>query len=1375
MANYCSFDIRIKGRKGNVLLLANSIRTLDGGNFVYSHGTDEIYEVLVHGSCKWSVNFAVTDVWDGYDIDIDLNTLSEEMIMDISDNYCGYSLRAKSRVLRCEVQAHYWSAESEFDHFDHFIDGRRIKNRKIEYSPSNVFDWDTLEFKGHEGEIDETQSGEMNSLLFANRFSQDYDAYDVLSVLEDHDDDDIVEDETDTPDLADLINIREMLEAMLEDTSDDDYLEEDGDTDDKNDEYAILAYDEEDRIVTEHWDISRPVGFCETESITLKEANSDSIVLVPADYVDVDSFNDIPLIVRIDISPVEHEVFGNCDGSYLDTPAKQGLVRLAAVTCAEDQHESTGLPFQIVTIAHDVAGVFITHVHSKDDAILNCVLLTPTQTWNITVARKASGLEFEPFLKSVAKWLSTCYFNDTEWVPCNPLIEDPECLTETLQGNTDVFDNAIDQLVDQYKYAAAGSISFLNYCQEYLHDSRINVIRNAKMLLSDAFRTKALCVAKADAFIAKLKDLDVSDEIMKHIYEKLQDFEEAVEEYELEDEDDDDSLISIHALHDNNTVVVHEPLSIKARIAAWATDAARLDPGTVSSTNIDIWREEMRAVYEQQRAQRMAQWMQQYGNAFTVNPTITVMGKKFVFSGLGGMYENEKEHPIVQDVLEQGGLFREKISGVTDYLVIGEHDPGESKVKNALEQQNAGNPLQIIKLKDLEAVLYEQPAIGNDVMSTETLPTDNMNDDTESPIDATAHYGYTAQQEAPVFTIENGVLKHTEIPAGCVDIFIPEGVVELGPHCLLPANTTLEDLEDEQWDIYHNIASIQFPQSLKIISAYALCDLETNVSTLTLPRSLAEIGVHGCSGFDSLENLTILNPATKVHFGAFIDISMDVVLHVPQGLSYIADSYYISKDPIITSSSFAPIMQTPEFHVQNGVLVGVYLPENCQHVIIPETVETIAADVFYCANVTSIVLPNSLTLIEKHAFRYCKLESITIPPNVKKIEGWAFAESGLRDLTILNGNENIEIETAAFFTYTLETVTIQNPRALVYDGAFDFSDANCTLHIPHKLAYLANFYPTAVIHYIDNEPFANEPEFVVHGTSLIGAYIPEGSKHITVPNGITDIEIGALANTPPETIDLPNTLSRIRSRVFSGCKNLRSIIIPEGVKLFNGDALSNCEKLMYIQLPSTLKMCVCKITDSSNLQAIVGLNDRVIRLLELMTDITNITWYLPAHLQEKVEAKFGADVTVRYLSEDDCEKLRNGATIQEIDASFVLRAYDDTPQNDMPMAEVEHKPQMDFEQEDATPPAEEPRQQAELDAEKARMLAEAERLRAQQEREEAERRAAEQQKQAKRDQINAERDALQRELNSLKGLFAAFKRKKLQERIDELDRQLRRL
>ena len=61
------------------------------------------------------------------------------------------------------------------------------------------------------------------------------------------------------------------------------------------------------------------------------------------------------------------------------------------------------------------------------------------------------------------------------------------------------------------------------------------------------------------------------------------------------------------------------------------------------------------------------------------------------------------------------------------------------------------------------------------------------------------------------------------------------------------------------------------------------------------------------------------------------------------------------------------------------------------------------------------------------------------------------------------------------------------------------------------------------------------------------------------------------------------------------------------------------------------------------------------------------------------------------------------------------------------------------------------------------------------EREEAERRSAEARKKAERDRINEEIFDLTSEMNSLRGLFAGIKRKKLQKRIDELNEQLHRL
>lgn len=114
---------------------------------------------------------------------------------------------------------------------------------------------------------------------------------------------------------------------------------------------------------------------------------------------------------------------------------------------------------------------------------------------------------------------------------------------------------------------------------------------------------------------------------------------------------------------------------------------------------------EQQEQYEQERAQKKAQWVETYNAYISKHPSITIPGKKFVFTGLGVIKAGQKDQPIVQQVIARGGLFRQGVSGVTDYLVVGDDDPGETKIKDAIAQQKAGKPLQIIRLKDLEDAL----------------------------------------------------------------------------------------------------------------------------------------------------------------------------------------------------------------------------------------------------------------------------------------------------------------------------------------------------------------------------------------------------------------------------------------------------------------------------------------------------------------------------------------------------------------------------------------------------------------------------------------------------------------------------------------------
>ena len=165
MANFCDFEFRVIGKKKAVKAFYESTPYLDWKDVEYEKGTDSNYEMHFKGNCKWSINFDVEDDCDGVTVD-----LSEETGVE----YVGYSVRAKSEMFKCEVKVHYWSMESEFDQFDHYKNGECLKKRKIafdNYGEEDIFDWDTLEFIGHEGEYDESVDGEQSDLDLMNMMS----------------------------------------------------------------------------------------------------------------------------------------------------------------------------------------------------------------------------------------------------------------------------------------------------------------------------------------------------------------------------------------------------------------------------------------------------------------------------------------------------------------------------------------------------------------------------------------------------------------------------------------------------------------------------------------------------------------------------------------------------------------------------------------------------------------------------------------------------------------------------------------------------------------------------------------------------------------------------------------------------------------------------------------------------------------------------------------------------------------------------------------------------------------------------------------------------------------------------------------------------
>ena len=220
---------------------------------------------------------------------------------------------------------------------------------------------------------------------------------------------------------------------------------------------------------------------------------------------------------------------------------------------------------------------------------------------------------------------------------------------------------------------------------------------------------------------------------------------------------------------------------------------------------------------------------------------------------------------------------------------------------------------------------------------------------------------------------------------------------------------------------------------------------------------------------------------------------------------------------------------------------------NLTSVKIPESVTTISYYAFSkCRNLTSINIPDSLTTIDNHAFEDCSgLTSIKIPESVTTISDNAFYGcSGLTSINIPNGITSIESSTFAGCS-SLTSINIPDSVISIDNHAFEGCSSLTSINVASnnpmyssENGILYNKNKTEVIFI----PDGIEPQLFIYdnGTKCYGwVGNKEKCTEVVIPDGVTSIEV----------------------RAFSGCNNLTSISIPESVTRIKIYAFKNCTNL----------------------------------------------------------------------------------------------------------------------------------------------------------------------------------------------------------------------
>lgn len=471
-----------------------------------------------------------------------------------------------------------------------------------------------------------------------------------------------------------------------------------------------------------------------------------------------------------------------------------------------------------------------------------------------------------------------------------------------------------------------------------------------------------------------------------------------------------------------------------------------------------------------------------------------------------------------------------------------------------------------------------------------------------------------------------------------------------------------------------NLVCIVTPESLTTIGdkAFSGC---TNFNSVILYDAVTNIGANAFTGCNKA--VLWVNEGSAAHsFATTYGISFEFLNSeaLPEIVVIDGIEYYVLNGKAVATSYDGSVKKIKIPTTVSGVPVTsfgtIFSGKDIVSLELPSTLKSIGANAFCeCENLEKIIIPEGVTSIGKTAFSYCiALKDITFPASVTTM-GHAVCKDNrsLREVTIKSDISSIPNEMFAGCA-SLENVILPGSISQISDKAFENCKNLCEIEFSEILTRIGRnaFYhckklesvviPKSVsslytnslcdttVWIVEQDSYAHtfavendflyfieqnneEPEFVVSEGIKFYIYnreanvvsVEESLTNVVIPEKITSYpvtNIGTVfySNQNVKRVELPNTVTTLKTNAFYLCKNLTDIKWSKNLNYIGEHAFYNCLSLTNVYIEDVSSWCKITFADMYATPFVHGaknlyVNNVLTQELVIPSDITVIKPY----------------------------------------------------------------------------------------------------------------------------------------------------------------------